>query len=188
MSFLLITPIGCDLLEEAADRELDVPITFTLPLDVAVAEIAGSMDMGTSFESSFGVFDVLSAPEVSSRIAEPDAISKIRVTRATYEYQNFSGNVDAVMEGNIGFGTGGIGGLIEFMTEPVNVANADLIGDQFTLNGDFETLSDRLTNGNSVVAAIYRGNCSHNPVIVQVLVTVDAVITVDLDFSTLRDN
>ncbi|MEO0571467.1 MAG: hypothetical protein AAF039_07150 [Bacteroidota bacterium] len=186
VSVLLITQIGCDLLEEASDRDLDIPITITLALDVAVAEAAGSMDVSTSFESSLDVFDILSAPEVSSRIAEPDAISRIRVTGATYEYTNFSGNVDAVMEGNIRFGSGGIVGLVDFATAPVNVANADLLGDRFTLDGDFENLSNKLTNGISAIAAVYEGNSSHNPVLVQVLVTVNAVITVDLDFSTLR--
>lgn len=175
---------SCD---ELVKKDVDVPITFTLIEQIAVPE-----DSDPKAENKYGVggsYDILSHPDVANVIGTPDKIKKIQITKIRYEFDNFKGNVDAILSGVIGLptknGSGYLGSYIDsyFEINPVNVAEANLLSNQYTLNGDFSKVNEYLSENVELQYAVM-GVSTHNPVNFNIVLTVSATVTVEasIDF------
>ena len=154
---------------------MDVPVTFVVVVEDSAVPEDASMD-GGSF-SAGTQFDILANPEIADVIGSPDQINSIRLTNVQYEYFNFSGNVDAVINGEIVF-TGGA----TFQTESVNVANADALGELFTLSGVNNT---SISFENGMVVALTTGTSTADPAIFDTRLTISAVVTVEVNINDL---
>ncbi len=176
---------ACD---ELIKKDVDVPITFTVSSSMAIPE--DSDPNATNAFGNSGSYDILSHPDVANVIGTPDKIKKIKITKIVYEFNNFSGNVDAtVVNGTIDLITilnpdkydGS--GLSHFAFSTVNVAKATLLKEQFVLNGNFDGVSDVLSQE---AIFFYRigGTSTHNPAIFNIVLTVSATVTVEasIDF------
>lgn len=176
--FILI--IGCDEVEDIINQEVTVNSSFVVDIPITVVESndPNFPDFGRGVS-----YDVLSNPDVVELVGTPDRIKKIVINSVRYEYRNFTGNVDTDINGQFVFSTGANSGEA-FPTPLVNVAQADLLGDIFTLSGNFEAVSETATNQKKVDFS-YAGFASDNPAsfIVQVIISAD--ITVELDPSDL---
>ncbi len=184
LGLMLFTLMACDVIEDIVEQDIDVPVTFVLDLDIIVPENAEAPNTPTSFFAVPNAIDVLNIAEVSDRFGTPEQIQSIRITNVQYEYRNFSGNVDAVLSGSFNFFGGSPNTEVFYPTEPVNAAEADLLGDRFNLNGDYSPINEVLET-TTVFAVGYDGLTSHNPVIVGVRLTISVTVTGTLNIDDL---
>lgn len=171
---------SCDDIQDALDNienEVDITTNFVIDIPVAIPD-QNDPEISTVF-TEYGGFDLLSSPEIAEKVGTPEQIKKVTINSIQYEYENFSGNVDAIVDSEFRFRDIN-NDPADFSTPPTNVANADLVGDLFTLNGDFSSVSEKITE-EKVIIIIYRGNCSHNPAIFNTRVYINATVTLELD-------
>jgi len=184
LGLALFTLIACDVIEDIVEQDIDIPVTLVLDLDIIVPENAEAPSTPRSFFATPNAIDVLNIPEISDRFGTPEQIQGIRITNVQYEYRNFSGNVDAVLSGSFNFFGGSPNTETFYPAEPVNAAEADLLGDRFNLNGDYSPINEVLET-TTVFAVGYDGLTSHNPVIVGVRLTISATVTGTIDIDDL---
>jgi len=188
LSFTIFILLGCD---ELIKKNVDVPITFTVTQNATVP--AKSDPNKTSEFVSGGEYDILSHPDVAEVIGTPDKIKKIKITKILYEFKNFTGNVDATVSGYFSLprntNSSSLFSNLDddiaaiFTINPVNVAEAMLLREQFTLNGNFDEVNDYLSQ-NAIFQHAFVGSSTHNPAIFNIVLTVSATVTVEasIDF------
>lgn len=170
---------GCD---ELIKKDVDVPITFTVTERIAVPEDSDPKAKNTF--TAGGKYDILSHPDIANVIGTPDKIKKVKITKIEYKFENFSGNVDAILSGEIGLSSINAQGYMGvnigafFEISPVNVANANLLSNRYTLNGDYNDVNDYLTQYVELQHAVI-GVTTHNPAIFNIVLQVTATVTVE---------
>jgi len=178
----LILFTGCEEAKELIDnQEIDVNTSFVVSFSFGIPEMADPttpVDYGRSEG-----YDILSNPEVAERIGDPDRIKKVVINSIQYEFRNFTGNVDANASGRFVFEPGSQGNNV-FETETVNIANSDLLGTIYTLQGDFEDISQRISQDRRVFFT-NAGTSSHNPAGWIIDVFFNVTVTVELDADDL---
>ncbi|WP_298904378.1 hypothetical protein [uncultured Psychroserpens sp.] len=166
-----------DLLD---DPEIDINASFVIPITVDV-EGLNNPNQQITF-SELGVYDLLSNPQIAEEVGEADRIERVVVNSITYEFKNFSGNVDA-----------DVGGLLLFIVnseaesfnlQTVNAAESDLFETVYNLPGNFEIISDKITETKTVFFN-YNGNATHNPVAFTLQVIINATVTLRLNINDL---
>lgn len=175
IAFVLFILSGCD---ELIKKDVDVPITFEVFQEIDIPK--------TNYEISYfdydGYFDILSHPDIANAIGTPDKIKNIKITKIQYEFKNFSGNVDAVINGDIILPEESFSSNIPFerMFEiaPVKVAESVLLGELYTLNGDFKKVNEYLTQS-TIFEYSFSGVSSRNPVNCLMVMHVFATVTVE---------
>lgn len=182
IGMILLLFLGCDVLEELVEEEFDEDISFVLSFDVVSDETANpneQVSLNTSSASYFFTED----PNIKQFISSPDEIKKIKVNSVRYEYKNFSGNVDAEIISSfslsVGFGQSEI-----FNTPSTNVAQAALLSELFTLNGNLDNVSDFVSNNGSIMV-LHGGTSTHNPVNFVTEVIINATVTIQVDIDNL---
>ena len=179
---VLLIVTGCDKVKELIDmQEIDVDTSFVVSFPFGISAMPNPATP-VNFGRSMG-YDILSNPDVADRIGSPDQIKKVVINSIQYEYRNFTGNVDANLSGQFVFEPGPQGNNF-FMTETVNLANSDLLGTIYTLQGNFEDISERISQDRSVFFTS-SGTSTHNPAgwIIDVIFT--ATVTVELNADDL---
>jgi hypothetical protein len=158
--------------EDPIETEIDIPITFVVTLDTGIPEDPINPGSSASFMSSAS-YDLFNNPEIVDAVGTPDRIKDVRVTSVSYEYMNFSGNVDADVSGLMGFyNNSGISTAFE--TETINVANADLLGNQFDLAVSSESIARSL----NVINVAYQGMSSASPANFDTKLRISLIVTV----------
>ncbi|MEM1003086.1 MAG: hypothetical protein AAGH46_10600 [Bacteroidota bacterium] len=186
-TLLLLCPIlflACDdedLLDFLEDPEIDVTTNFVFSFDVASPQLTDPNER-VSF-SNIQAIDILSNPQISEEIGEPERIKKVVINSVTYEFKNFSGNVDADVRGFLGF-PGPDAQDQNFEMQEVNAAESDLFVYIYTLNGDFTGISARVTELTGI-GCVYLGSSSHNPIDFTLEVIVNATVTLELNVEDL---
>ena len=179
---LLFPLLACDALEELVEQEFDENITFVLSFDVVSGE-TGNPDDEVSLNTVSKSYFVAQDPNIKEIINNPNEIKKIKINSVRYEYKNFSGNVDAKVVSafsiGIGFGQDEI-----FNTPSTNAAQAALLGELFTLEGNFDKVSDFATESGGILVQ-HGGTASHNPASFLTQVTINATVTVQIDVDNL---
>ena len=127
-----------------------------------------------------GGFNILTNAEVSDALGTSGEIKKVEITNIQYEYKNFSGNVDAVTLGSSFSIATDFMNTQNFEIPTINIANSDLLGDLFYLNGDFSEINNFIAESN-VFTYFFEGLISHNPALFDVEVTVTLKITIEID-------
>lgn len=165
--------------EDLLETEIDIPVTFVVTLDTGIPEDSVNPGSSASFASSAS-YNLFNNPEIADAIGTPEEIEDVRVTSVSYEYMNFSGNVDSDVSGLMGFyNNSGI--TTSFETETVNVANADLLGNQFDLAVSSESIARSL----NVINVAYQGMSSASPANFDTRITVTLLVTVKLNIEDL---
>lgn len=170
-----------DILDFFEDPEVDVNVNFVVPVQINSPTLSFPTQR-VEFART-GAYDVLAHPQVAEEIGEPERIKKVVINSITYEFINFSGNVDAEVEGELRFP---IGPLTEdnFYMPSVIAAESDLFGTVYTINGNFENVNAYITNS-KFVEFTYRGAATHNPVNFTLQVIINATVTVELNLDDL---
>ena len=177
---LVIGFTGCDKVKELIDmQEIDLDTSFVVsfPFGItAMTDPATPVDFGRSMG-----YDILSNPDVAERIGTPEQIKKVVINSIQYEFRNFTGNVDANVSGAFIFEPGSQGDNV-FIAETVNLANSDLLGTIYTLQGNFEGISERISQDRRVFFT-NSGTSSHNPAgwIIDVIFTVTVTVELNAD-------
>ncbi|MEM1002319.1 MAG: hypothetical protein AAGH46_06705 [Bacteroidota bacterium] len=173
-----------DLLDFLEDPEIDVTTNFAFLIDIS-SPMLSNPDERVSFTSGILAYDIISNPEIAERIGEPERIKGVRINTVTYEFKNFSGNVDADVSGFLAFpGPVGGEGDIRYDMQEVKVAEADLFGNVYTLNGNFGAVNERASELKGI-GCVYTGDSSHNPVDFTLEVIVNATITLEINIDDL---
>lgn len=160
--------------------EVDIPITFAFTInDIAVPK--DSDPNATNSFSRIASYDLLTNPNITDQAGTADAIKKIVITDAKYEYRNFSGNVDAVASGSFQFLSLGRDSPL-LTTVPANVAAASATSELFPINN---APGIELNPGDGVIGVLYAGSTTANPVVFDTWVTVSATVTVSPDIDPL---
>ncbi|MEM9679110.1 MAG: hypothetical protein AAF901_02200 [Bacteroidota bacterium] len=170
---------GCDVLEDAFEEEIEVQSTFITELETNVPNGA-TPEEAMEFQSNLGFWNFAEDPNVVEFLGDPDEITKIEINSVRYFYKDVVGNPNAFIEGEIIFVAGQ--GSDAFETAVVNLAQADFNNTLFTLEGDFTTVNQAMTQFRSIGFS-YSGSVSDNPVnfITDVSITVTVTIKPDLD-------
>ncbi len=178
---LLLPFFGCDELEELLEEEIDVPISFQGFLHVESATVGDPSDP-VSITSDFAVYNFENDPEVAELLGDPSEITEIKIKRIRYLFQNFEGNSDANVVGGFEALIGPVGGTQIFDGVQTHLESADANNTLFLLEDDFSNLNEHMTEFHSI-GIRYVGSASDNPVIFDVDITVEAVVTIkpDLD-------
>jgi len=178
---------ACD---ELITKNIDVPIKFNVIQNI---KVDGGTDPNESTKFiTAGEYDILTHPDIADVIGTPDKIKKIKITEIVYEFYNFTGNLETILSGDFVFATnpyvpGDLNykpkGLAYFDIQPVNVAEAWILREQFKLEGDYEGLNEYFTKKTFLHYGI-EGYSSHNPAKFDIVLTVSATVTVEasLDF------
>ncbi len=179
---LLFPLLACDALEELVEQEFDENISFVLSFGVD-SEATGNPDEEVSLNTTSNSYFIAEDPNIRGIINDPNEIKKIKINSIRYEYKNFSGNVDAKVVSafsiGIGFGQDEI-----FTTPSTNVAQAALLGELFTLEGNLDKVSDFATESGGV-QMLHGGSATHNPVNFVTEVTINVTVTIQVDVSNL---
>ena len=177
---VLIICTGCDKAKEFLDmQEIDVDTSFVVSFPFGISAMTDPATPSI-FGRSMG-YDILSNPDVAEYIGNPEQIKKVVINSIQYEYRNFTGNVDASVSGGFIFESGPQGNNF-FMAETVNLANSDLLGTIYTLQGNFDDISERISQDRRVFFTS-SGTSSHNPAgwIIDVIFTVTVTVELDAD-------
>ncbi|MCG6188072.1 hypothetical protein [Maribellus maritimus] len=167
---------GCD---ELIKKNVDVPITFEVFQEIDKQE-TNEQNPTFSFE---GYFDILSHPDVANAIGTPDKIKKIKITKIQYEFRNFEGDVDAVINGKIYLPeeksvSDPSPEYYTYSIPPVKVAESVLLKELYTLDGYFNKVNDYLTE-TTVFEYSFHGYSSHYPVNFYMVLHVSATVSVE---------
>lgn len=186
ISYLIIIAvlfINCDELKDAIeDTEVDITTSYTSTITIDAVEQDNPED-DVSFQES-DAFDILNNPDVADAIGTPEQIKKVEILGISYEYKNFSGNVDAMTLNNTFFlATGFMNGQY-FPVANNNIAEADLFGTQFNLSGDFSAVNSYASEAR-IFVYVYSGSVTDNPALFDIEVTVTAKVTVELNIDDL---
>ena len=182
--FVLVPLLFCsceedDLTDFFSDPEIDINTSFAIPLTIDEGANPDPNEM-VGF-GQIGGYDILTNPDIAEQVGEDDRIERVVITSVTYEFRNFSGNVDANVQGTMEFPVGS--GPNEVYNMPsVNAAESDLLENVYNLNGDFTSVSERITESKNVVFS-YSGTSTHNPVsfILEVIVNVRVTVRLNID-------
>ncbi len=178
---LLLFFYSCDVLDEdnSEDKqtEVDVTATYTEILNVWVPEVLGMPDESSRVQE-LGGFDLIDNPDVADVIGTPEQIKNVEVRGMTYEFRNFSGNVDTNLTN--GTFTLTLSPLDTFSFEDVNIAEADLFGRVYTVSSDFNPVNEFIKKY-MYMAYVLGGTATHNPASFQVVVNVTLKLRVEVD-------
>ncbi len=168
---------NCDELEELLSEEVTITSTYT---DIITIDVLSEPDPNTaiSFQEGGG-FNLRNDPKVKDIIDNPEQIKKVEIDRVKYEYKDFSGNVDANTVGSAFFISTAFMDAQNFPIANQNIAEADLFGTRFDLNGDFASANNFLTK-EKLLSYIYKGKVSHNPAFFRVEVTITVRFTIEV--------
>lgn len=177
----LLPFFGCEELEELLEEEIDVPVSFQGLLHVESATLGEPSDP-VSLTSDFAIYYFEKDPEVAELLGDPSEIKEIEIKRIRYLFQNFEGNGDANVEGGFETLIGPVGGSQTYDGVQTHLESADANNTLFLLEDDFSNLNDHMTEFHSI-GIRYVGSASDNPVIFDVDITVEVVVTIkpDLD-------
>ena len=176
MLVLIISPLlSCEEADELLAKNIELPISFVINInDLFVPEDSETNSYGNGL-----IYDMLSNPDVANAVGTPEQIKKIVINRVRYQYRNFSGNVDAMVSGQMGFN---FESTRSFATESVNVAQASFTTEMFDLQG-IQGAVMLLEEGNVLVK--YNGISTANPIRFDARITIDATVTVEVRLSDL---
>ena len=171
---------GCDKL---ATKDIDVPLSFEVFQEIDVPPQSYPSQVA-DFEYD-GMFDIFSHPDITNAIGTRDLIKKIKITKIQYEFKNFSGNIDAVIKGDIILPEESFSSNIPlqkmFEISNVKVADAVLTKELYTLQGNFNDVNEHLTKS-TIFEYSFAGISTHNPVKVWMVIKVSATVTVEATF------
>ena len=172
---------GCD---KIAVKNVQLPVSFKVSQKIVIPE-----DLDGNPDNSFlvgGEYDILNVPEVAEVAGTPEEIKKIQITKIQYRFSNFSGNVDAVVSGELLLPQEKVTSyddiIVRFSIKPVNVANSVLLGELYTFDGDYAGVNEYLSKNSEFQFAI-EGQTSRNPAIFNMELIVSAVVTTDVSIN-----
>jgi len=169
-----------DVKEFLEDPELDITTNFVLPVAVDIQPLSDPDQSVSFFEGT--AYDIISNPQIAEEIGEPDRIKKVVINSITYEFKNFTGNVDADVGGFIALP--GPDGDVSYNVPTVNAAEADLFGTLYNLEGNFSPVNQRVSELKAI-GLVFSGNSSHNPVDFTFEVIINATVTVEVNLDDL---
>jgi len=169
-----------DVLEFFEDPEVDITTNFVLSVGVDIQPLSDPEQSVSFFEGT--AIDILSNPQVAEEIGEPDRIKEVVINSITYEFKNFTGNVDADVVGFISLP--GPDGDVSYDVPSVNAAEADLFGTIYNLEGNFSPVNQQVSELKGI-GFIFSGNSSHNPVDFRLEVVINATVTVEVNLDDL---
>ncbi|WP_420602848.1 hypothetical protein [Flagellimonas sp.] len=184
---LFVLPLmGCEELEELIEEEFDVTISFAGDLEIISETAVSEPTDPITVVTEIATYNIHSDPDIAEVINSRDEITKVKIDRIRYSYQDFQGNEQAfVIEAGFSFTDVNTMSTrsYEILDTNVNIADADFRNDGFVLEDDFSELEEGLSKGIPSIAIRYFGTISHNPVDFKVGITVDVTVTVkpDLD-------
>jgi|GEM_PF-4656795 len=181
---VLLSLYGCDELEELAEQEFDVTISFAGDLEI-VSETAVSAETDPiTVQTELATYRITSDPDIANAINDRGEISKVSIDRVRYSYKDFVGNEEAfVIESGFTFLNPNTMGIFnsEILDQGIRIADADARNEGFFHEDDFSMVEEGLASGSSNVKIGYYGTLSHNPVDFKVGITVDVTVTIKPD-------
>ncbi len=171
---------GCDELVDEL-KEVDITATYSDTVRVSVYEKIDEEEPTRVQES--GGFDLINNPDVADAIGTPEQIKKVEILNLQYEYKNFSGNVDANMENGFFLLTLSPDDG-SFPISDTNIAESDLYGTVFNVPGNFEAVSN-IVSQRKIFVYVFQGHASHNPAFFDLEVTLTLRLTVELNLDDL---
>ena len=179
---LFLPMMGCDLLEDAVDDEIERTITFDGDLAIAESSAVSSMDDPIDVTTEMGYYAITSDPDISSLLEDGNAeITKIKIDEIRYTYKDFVGNEEAVVqEASFKVLTGSYAEMNSSLENGIAIAEADEKNTLFTHKDDFSTIEKALLDSPvaSLVAFRYHGRISRNPVDFKVAIRVYITVMV----------
>ncbi|MEM1003085.1 MAG: hypothetical protein AAGH46_10595 [Bacteroidota bacterium] len=170
---------NCDEIEELLEEDIEVNIAFQGKLAVQSPILPDPQD-AVQIDSEEAVYDIYDDPEISELIATfgpgTGNVEKIEITQIRYLFQDFEGNTDAIVVGNIGVVANSTS-FQNFPTVQTNLAKADENNSLFTIDGDFTTINESITRTGRVFV-VFTGSASDNPVSFNVDVTILVKVTI----------
>jgi hypothetical protein len=167
---------GCDEVDELLNEDFEITTSFTSSININIFE-EEDPNMPQSFQESDGI-NLRTNAEIAEALDNSGVIQNVEILNIQYEYKNFNGNVDAVINSRFSLGTA----FMDTQTFPIpdhNIAESDLFGTLYTLSGDFSTVNNFIAESN-IFTYIYSGTVSHNPAFFIVEVTVTLKITIEV--------
>lgn len=169
-----------DVLEFLEDPELDITTNFVMSVGVDIQPLSDPNQPVNFFEGT--AYDIISNPQVAEEIGEPDRVKEVVINSITYEFKNFTGNVDADVNGFISLP--GPDGDVSYSVPIVNAAEADLFGTRYNLEGNFSPVNQRVSELKAI-GLIFSGTSSHNPADFIFEVIINATVTVEVNLDDL---
>ncbi len=174
---------GCD---ELAVKNVQVPVSFKLSEKIVIPENSDPNAVSTFI--SGGQFDIVSLPDVADVAGTPANIKKIKIDKIKYEFSDFSGDTDAVVTGELLLPTMkmtseiNVENAAHFAIDPVKLAEASPQKEQFTIDENFDEVNEYLSK-NTTLQYAFRGSSTHNPVSVNIVLTVSVLVITDVSLN-----
>ena len=182
MLLLLVPFFGCDLVDDLTEREIDIPITAFVNIQVAVPFDSDPVTPFMFPFSSSSSYSLLEDPVVTNAIDNPDDIVRLRINLVRYEYRDFTGEYEVLASGDIQIAN--LGAVYTYSTKQTHVAEADMVNTRITLEGNYASV-DNFLDRNKEFAVVYKGFTNANPAQFNTYITIDAVVTVKVSADDL---
>ena len=170
----LLPLLSCDELNDLADGKFDLVRTEVFEFNIASdsspdpeddVEVSSTQTYNMAFDQGF---TELVGTDLS-------AVEKVKVLEVSYEFQNFSGNVDALVTSIITFS-----GPVKHTSESIKMSEAVILRELFKIEADFEPMNS-WTAANKFFGVEYHAVSTGNPVNFRVKITVKFEVTVNAE-------
>ena len=153
--FGIVLCFNCDELEEILEEEIQIQINARGLMHVDSPNLGDPSDP-VDLESEFVTYNFLNDPEIEELVNDQSELKKIEIQRIRYQFQNFSGNTDAVAIGQIKVVIAPSGVFQDYNTPQVHLETADNTNELYIIQGNFDAVNNFVTAFGSIGVCIYR--------------------------------